>query len=437
MIEPHTRELDIIDLRTVSGNTVDYIRPDTDMVCFSVNWNSHRDFVERQIASVPPHIFTIIGGRHATEDPEMWLQCCPNVDGVVRGDGEEIIDDLCRGGVLQKIAGLSYRSNGRIIHNPVRRCGAVADHYYPNRRHRRTIYEIFIKSIGTGVEFDFISGSRGCPFNCAFCSFSRNPWGEKRKWSGRSPESIINELEEISAPFVGFSDDIFTHDLERIDRICDLIIERRIRKKYVINARLEIARRPELLHKMSQAGFAMLLLGIESAQDKTLEAMGKGFDTARIRQYCRVLRCHRMILNGYFILGNIGESVEEMEEIVPFAQALGLDTIVLSALRNNPHSGMEELVARHPGYLIAPNGKIYSEQCSLEDLKQLRRRLYRGFFTKRQASRIFAKAYQSGLLKLFLAQGVGNAFYLSRALCKAWRTGHTEVPCAAVTAGDR
>ena len=82
----------------------------------------------------------------------------------------------------------------------------------------------------------------------------------------------------------------FTHDMDRVDRICDLILARGIRKQYVVNARLEIARRPDVLRKMERAGFLMLLLGIESAHDKTLRSMRKGFDVAKIREFCGILR---------------------------------------------------------------------------------------------------------------------------------------------------
>ena len=144
--------------------------------------------------SVPPHIFTILGGRHATEDPEGWLASCPKVDAVVRGDGEEVMEDLCQGVPLEKIAGLSFRKGNSIFHNPVRRLGAIKDQLYPNRSLRRYTYEVEIKNFSTGVELDMVSASRGCPFNCSFCSFNFNPWGEKRNWSGRSPESIVEEL---------------------------------------------------------------------------------------------------------------------------------------------------------------------------------------------------------------------------------------------------
>jgi radical SAM superfamily enzyme YgiQ (UPF0313 family) len=259
---------------------------------------------------------------------------------------------------------------------------------------------VLLGGLNFGVEIDLVSGSRGCPFNCAFCSFSRNPWGEKRPWSGRSPEAIVEELAAIPAPIVAFVDDLFTWDMDRVGRICDLILRRGIRKKYIINARIEIARRPDVLRKMERAGFAALLLGIESAQDKTLRAMRKGFDTARIREYCAVLKRYRMLLQGYFIVGNIGETEAEICRIAPFARELGLDFIALSTLQARPHSGLDELVAANPAYHIGENGKVFSDELSIEDLRQLRRRINREFFTPGHVLQVLGKGARNGALAL-------------------------------------
>ena len=317
---------------------------------------------------------------------------------VVRGDGEEIVEELCRGVPLESIAGISFRKDGRIVHNAARKLGPIRDDIVPLRRLRRQPYPVLLEGLNFGVEVDLVSGSRGCPFNCAFCSFSRNPWGEKRPWSGRSPESVVEELAAISAPVVAFVDDLFTWDMDRVERICDLILQRGIRKKYIINARLEIARRPDVLRKMERAGFVALLLGIESAQDKTLRAMRKGFDTAKIREYCAVLKRYRMSLLGYFILGNIGESEQEMRQIAPFARELGLDFIILSTLQARPYSGLDELVAANPAYHIAENGKVFSDELSVKELRQLRRRINREFYTAGQVLQILRKGVRNGAL---------------------------------------
>ena len=77
---------------------------------------------------------------------------------------------------------------------------------------------------------------------------------------------------------------MFTHQPDRVVEICDLLIAKRIRKHYIVNARLEISSRSDVIRKMEQAGFLALLIGVESTQDATLKSMGKGFTVEQIRR---------------------------------------------------------------------------------------------------------------------------------------------------------
>jgi anaerobic magnesium-protoporphyrin IX monomethyl ester cyclase len=398
-LQPHAESIDVVDLRCERACTADFIRRETDLVCFSVNWESQLDFVREQIRSVPPEILTIVGGRHATEDPARWLTECPNVDVVVRGDGEDIVEEIARGRPLDEVAGVSYRREGALVHNRPFEGVLVRDSLYPRRELRRCGYTLDLGGV-KGRRFDTVSSSRGCPFNCRFCSFSRNPWGAKRAWSARSPESVVHEIEESDADVIGFLDDIFTHDVDRVSAICDLLLERGVRKRYAVNARIEIARRPDVLAKMARAGFSLLLLGIESAQDSTLRSMKKGFDTAKVREYFEVLRRSPMVLLGYFIVGNIGETEAQMRQIVPFARELGLDLLNLCLLRNETYSGLDELIDRVPGYHTAPGGDkiVYSDAYSAEHLRSLQRQMLRTFYTPGHVLHILKKSLRNGLV---------------------------------------
>lgn len=397
-VRSHALAVDIVDMRKEKGRTIDFIRPDTEMLCFSINWERDLDFVAEEIKSVPEKILTIIGGRHATENPLKWLEQFPNVNIIVRGDGEEAMEEICRGVPLENIPGISFRRQNEIIHNPSRVQGALRDEIFPERRFRKYTYDVILGGSGTGLKVDMIASSRGCPFNCNFCSFSRNPWGGKRNWTARSPESVVTEIEQTDATLIGFTDDLFTFDMDRVEKICDLLIAKKIKKKYFINARLEIAKRPDVMKKMEDAGFVLLMLGIESAHDKTLKSMHKGFDTAQIEKYLKILSKTNMLLHGYFIVGNIGESKKDMEEILPFARRIGLDTIALSVLRAGPYSGLEELISASPGYHIDPDGKIFSDACSVEDLRDMRRWIYRNFFRLSQMLHIALKGIRLGAL---------------------------------------
>lgn len=420
VVQKYARSLDLVDLRKESRGTLDVLKPETDLICFSVNWDRDWEFLAEEIRSVPRNILTIVGGRVATERPDKLLEEFPNVKAVVRGDGEEAMEDICRGVPWDQIAGLSYRDGDEIKHNSNRTLGDVQDDLYPDRSLRRQDYFVEISRANIGIRVDAIASSRGCPYNCTFCSFSRNPWGTRRRWTARSPESVVEELSQMKARLVGFTDDLFTHDMDRVERICDLIIARGIRKRYFVNARLEIAHRPDVVKKMERAGFSMLMLGIESAHDKTLKSMHKGHNVEDIRRYCEVLRHSRMILHGYFILGCIGESADDMLRIASFAHELGLDSLGLSGLRNSPYSGLETLVADSPGYHIAPNGKIYSDHCSTGDLRQIRRRIHKEFYTPSQLARIISKGIQNDALSFLPCMLPRLPHVAANAIGQAW-----------------
>lgn len=397
VLEPYAERIDVVDLRREQGSTVDFLRPDTDLVCFSVNWDKDGDFMPGQIRSVPQHILTVVGGRHATEDPGRWLSNCPNLDIVVRGDGEAAIQEIAERRPLDQISGISFRRNGNVVHGPVRRSGSVAGHIYPNRRLRRYVYSVTLGDRGW-LTMDSVASSRGCPFTCTFCSYNRNPWGQKTNWSARSPESVVRELEQIDANAVLFVDDNFAHDMDRVGAICDRIIARGIRKRYAAQARVEIAQRPDVLRKMERAGFSLLALGIESAQDKTLRSMRKGFSTQQLRTYFQVLRKSTMILHGFFIVGNIGETEADMLQIAPLARELGLDMISMTKLRRLPYDGLEALVAQSPGYHIAPDGRIHSDAYPPRRLTEIRNRINRSFYTPGRIVRLISKGARNGLL---------------------------------------
>jgi radical SAM superfamily enzyme YgiQ (UPF0313 family) len=244
-------------------------------------------------------------------------------------------------------------------------------------------------------------GSRGCPFNCKFCDFKFNPLGEKRKWSSRTPESVVSEIKTIDAEVVGFADDIFTADMDWVERVCDQLIEQGIKKKYVINARMEIAKRPEVLKKMYKAGFMVFLIGIESAHDKTLASMNKGFTVERIRDYFKVLRKFNFIYHCYFIIGNIGETREEMLDIIDFSHELGVDTLGLSVLRATKYSPLKDLLKNLDDYYIEEgSGKVYSDVLSVEELQQIRRDVNASFFTVPVILRILKKLIIHRLLTI-------------------------------------
>ena len=380
-LRPYAERIELVNFRHPhTPGTQPFLRPETDLVCYSINWRTEFSLIRDDINALPPKVLTILGGRAATENPRYWLEACPNADAVVCGDGEQAIAEIAQGRPWSEVAGLAYRGKGgQIVHQSAARQRAFERRSLPGRDLRRMPYYMTSKGVSTGIKMDMIAGSRGCPFNCKFCSFAVNPWGVKRCWAPRSPASIVREIEQIDADLVLFVDDVFTHKPDRVLEICDLLIAKGIRKNYIANARLEVAQRPDVLEKMEQAGFMALLVGVESTQDATLKSMGKGFTIQQVRERFQVLRKSKMVINAYFIVGNIGETEEQMLSTAPFARSLGVDLIHVSRLRNEPYSGVKELVAQTPGYSIDADGFVSSHDYSAQHIAELRKRIDRQF----------------------------------------------------------
>jgi anaerobic magnesium-protoporphyrin IX monomethyl ester cyclase len=252
-------------------------------------------------------------------------------------------------------------------------------------------YRLLFKNIDLGQKVDFISTSRGCPYNCKFCTFTNNPLGQKRSWSCRSASSVIEELKTIDANFIFVVDDNFAASMKRIEEICDLIIAERIKKTFAVALRLEIYKYPKILEKMFKAGFKILTIGIESAQDKTLNAMQKGFDTTLAEKAFTEITKIEFYIHGYFIVGCIGESEADMLEIASFAKRLKLDTIDLSLLRTEKYSPLNEIIAKSRGYHVGEENLVFSEEYSLKKLRKIRHQISRSYYDFSTVMRIAKK----------------------------------------------
>jgi anaerobic magnesium-protoporphyrin IX monomethyl ester cyclase len=394
-IEDEVGDIFIIDLR-YEKHFHEIVGVGADLFCVSVNWPYEFDSVCNVIRSLPAGVTTVVGGKYATENVEELFQRCPNIDVIVRGDGEETMKEFVRAGSPEIVEGLSYRSDGRIVHNANRRLAAVSDTLYPNRKRRRYKYRISYKKVGLGYTFDSIASSQGCPFNCKFCSFKMNPLGQKRDWSARTPESVIRELGEINARVVAFIDDNFFVDIKRVEKICDLIIEAKLKKIFLANARISIAKHPALLAKMYRAGFRLLMIGLESAQDRSLKMLNKGFETAHVREAFKVLRESNMLVNGYFIIGLFGETEEEMLEIASFAREIGVDLISPNRLRYEKYSGLARLLDDYDDYYVGDGNRIYSRKYGPAEINRIVKRISSDFFNREKIWAIVRKGLRIG-----------------------------------------
>jgi len=389
-LKGHVDQISLVDLRhnrllQSPRKMSEFIRRDIDLICVSISWKAQYKKVCDYISQLPSAPMTVVGGQEATDNVEDIFLRCPNVDVVVRGEGEQTIQELSDGLPWEQILGLSYRRNGSIIHNANRPLQPIENIDPPDRSLRQSRYFPSIHGLRfLPMEFDTILGSRGCPYKCKFCTFSINPLGQKRDYVARSPESVVDEIQACKGNMIIFADDNFFVNPARVERICDLIIERGINKRFFANARIEAAKHPHVLEKAYRAGFRALLMGIESASDKILEQLNKGFNTEQIRDAFKVFRQFPFFYHAYFIYGNVDETEEEMMAIAKFATELGVHTINLSRFRLDKFSPMRDLVESRSDYRINHKGNIYSKEFDREKLNKIRNSIRRHFWYRPQ-----------------------------------------------------
>lgn len=385
------------NLTTLSNFIRDYI----DLLCLSIQWHSGFNQVCDFISQLPDQICTVVGGYKATQEVEYLFERCPNIDMIVRGEGEEIIKQIVAGVPYKDIRGLSFRLNERVIHNEIHPLPDITHIPFPDRSLRQHDYRAVVYGVRiSNHTFDTLLTTRGCPYKCKFCTFSLNPLGQKRNYTERPVESVIEELKTVKADVVQLSDDNFFTNPKRSEKLCDMIIENNIKKTFIVQARIDIAKYPQILHKAERAGIKVFLIGIESPHDWILEQLQKGITQQQIRDAFAVLTQYDFYLHGYFIYGNIGETEEEMLYIPKFAKEIKLDSISFQKLRIEKFSPLKEVVEATPGYYYNPGhigGSVYSERYGHVELKRIRNKIRSEFYCPGQIIRIIRKAVRVGL----------------------------------------
>ena len=399
-----TDKLTLIDLRhekalQSTDKLMDFIKKEIDIICVGIMWNKQFEEICELLNLMPDGIPLVVGGYKATEKTEEIFEACPKVDIIVRGEGEETIKEILKGKPLETILGISYRKDGKVVHNANRPLPDINNITPPDRSLRQYKYSAMSNGVRImKATFDTILSSRGCPFSCKFCTFNLNPLGQKRNYASRTPESVIKEIEGISADIILFSDDNFFTEPKRSEKICDLLIERKLKKRFVAQARIDVARHPNLLKKAAKAGFKMLLVGIESPHDHILAAMNKGYNRETIRKYFKVLTKYPILYHGNYIYGNIGETEEEMLYIPKFSHEIGVDTVAFSKLRVDKYSPLKEIAMKTPGYHVTDRGELYSDTFSHPTLKKIHRKLKFSFYTPMKLLKIAKRFVTVGFL---------------------------------------
>ncbi|MBN1224263.1 MAG: cobalamin-dependent protein [Candidatus Aminicenantes bacterium] len=314
------------DWRRIAG-MIDEFEPDIVGVT-STTENRFQSFKLVRVAKkTRPEAFTVMGGPHASMAAEDTLAHIPELDIVVRGEGEQTMYELCQAldgkkdlSRIQSLSGISFRKNGEIITNPARPPIKDIDSIPPPAYHLVPFeeYNFRFEVPGKGMlpAVNMMS-SRGCPFKCNFCATPIN-WGRAVRM--RSPHNIVDEIEFLIRTYgvkvIFFFDDTFNTSPRRAHEICDLILERRLDIFFKCDIRIDLIDKP-LLDKMKQAGLFHLSFGLEAGSERVRnEIVEKKVDIEdfhNLVQWCRELD---IIPNAFFIFSHPTETWQEAQETI-------------------------------------------------------------------------------------------------------------------------
>jgi len=229
---------------------------------------------------VKPNILTVAGGQHFTATAQESLETYPEIDVIVRGEGEQTFAELVKKTTqssFSQIQGISFRHDGKILHNPPRAFIENLDELpYPGYHFVKDIVHRYHFAAMTGHDapYALIEGSRGCPHNCTFCSQWRH-W--QRIWRIKTSQRIADEMEfcyqNYGSRFIWLTDDNFGLG-KRADELADGIIQRGIEEDimWFTQARCDdVVRHKDVLPKLRRSGLHWILLGVENPNESTLE----------------------------------------------------------------------------------------------------------------------------------------------------------------------
>jgi anaerobic magnesium-protoporphyrin IX monomethyl ester cyclase len=281
----------------------------------------------------------VMGGPHPSVDPVNILKT-RIADYVVLGEGEEsfvnLVNALEAGNYEPEIDGVGYvKKDGQIRLSPIKFISNLDSVPFPDWD-ELSLDKFNWRSYGKRSMS--IVSSRGCPFDCEFCSVSQLMG---RRWRKRSAENVVEEMKilmkKYGFDFFVFFDDNFTVDSKRVIELSERILKENLNVGCFAFSRTdEIVGHEDMVEAMSKAGCKMLFIGFESASDEVLKEFNKKESVAMSYEAVRILKKYNIDVFASFILGALSDTKESIKKTVKFAKSLGSKITEFSILTPLP-----------------------------------------------------------------------------------------------------
>ena len=315
-----------------------YFQADYILLGHSGSTASHPVIVQtvQAIRKTFSNIRIIYGGVYPSYAFEEIMHQTPEIDIIVRGEGEQTIVDLIN--ALEKqtdlsaINGIAWRNGDAVIVNHPRSTIKNLDEYRPG-------WELLDFSKYRMFGFKNVAGfqfSRGCPLTCSYCG----QWMFWKKWRHRSPENIVAQLrilkERYHVTMVWFADENFAADRDVTQKLLEMIIEANLNLSLNINmTAADVVRDVDLIPLYKKAGVDYVVMGVESLKDSVIAGVRKNNPFAISKEAVHILRENHILSLTNIIYGLEEESWGTIFE--KFRGMLELDSDILNAVYLMPH----------------------------------------------------------------------------------------------------
>lgn len=263
---------------------------------------------------VLPNVPIVMGGAHASTMPDLCMQIA-EVDYVLRGESDETFPDLLEAlqgrRKLENVGSLSWRDQGKVVHNPDQAFAQNLDELaLPDRSALLNPENYSSEDMGV------ILTSRGCPFRCSYCF---HMWEKKVRY--RSVDSVIAEILQVHRQFgttqFSIKDDSFTVKKSHVYELCKAFKELPFKLTFNCTTRVDLLDE-DLLKTMKESGCVQVSLGIESGSSEVLKETDKDISLDQVLKAAEMLNRHRLFWAGYFMIGLPRETEEDIRKTMKF-----------------------------------------------------------------------------------------------------------------------
>jgi anaerobic magnesium-protoporphyrin IX monomethyl ester cyclase len=297
-----------------------------------------------------PGVKVVVGGPHVTALPVETLLELPDVDYVAVGEGEQTLLELASGRDPAAILGLASRDDAGQPRPALPRPPLEDLSLLP-----RPAWECFEplsgQAIGAGEANVPVSTSRGCPYRCDFC-----PRIQGHRVRQRPLELVLDEVrhivEELGAPRVTFTDEVFTIDRERSLALCGELHRRGLSRRMRWSCTTRVDRvDAEVLAALRRGGCDEIFFGVESGNAEVLRRVHKGFSLDQAREAVALARRAKLHVQCAFIIGHPFETRRTILDTIAFASEVDPDFATFSILKVFPGTRVWEMAERGEGGL--------------------------------------------------------------------------------------